>query len=147
MSRNKNLAVLSEVEKFALYELPDFDNKQRREYFSFSKKEIRMIMSSPHIQINIFFALQLSYFKAKKIFYKISWSEIPEKDLQFLIDNYFPDKVISTTSITNYQYYNQQKTIVNFFSYRLWSNIFLDIVDTKIVQIIKRDTAPNFDSS
>jgi len=40
MTQDKNSAIFSEVEKFALYGIPDFNNKQRREYFSFSESDV-----------------------------------------------------------------------------------------------------------
>jgi hypothetical protein len=48
MTKDKNLAILSEVEKFAFYGVPDFNDKQRREYFSFSESEIVHITSNLH---------------------------------------------------------------------------------------------------
>ena len=97
MTQDKNLAIFSEVERFALYGIPDFNNKQRREYFSFSESEIVNITSSPHTHINVFYALQLGYFKAKKIFFQLSWEDIPQEDLQFIIYHYFDDKNFSKT--------------------------------------------------
>ena len=49
MIKNRKLAIFSETENFALYGLPDFNNKQRREYFSFSESEMLLIMQSRHI--------------------------------------------------------------------------------------------------
>ncbi|WP_341757956.1 Tn3 family transposase [Candidatus Tisiphia endosymbiont of Ditula angustiorana] len=144
MTQDKNLAIFSEVEKFALYGIPDFNNKQRREYFSFSESELVNITSSPHTHINVFYALQLGYFKAKKIFFQLSWEDIPQEDLQFIIYHYFDDKNLSKISITNHEYYTQRKEIIGFFGYRLWTKDFLQVLLNQATQIIKRDISPNF---
>ena len=39
MTQNKHLMIFSELEKFALYALPDFDRDQRHKYFNFFKSE------------------------------------------------------------------------------------------------------------
>lgn len=144
MTQNKNLAIFSEAEKFALYGLPDFNNKQRREYFSFSEKEILLIKQNKYTRINIYCALHIGYFKAKKMFFQILWKDIPQEDLQFIIDHDFHDRNLSKTSITNHEYYNQRKTIATFCNYQLWPKKCLPILHEQAIQIIKRDTAPNF---
>jgi TnpA family transposase len=144
MTKNRNLVIFSEVEKFALYGLPDFDNKQRREYFSFSENELSLIRRSQHDHINIYCALQIAYFKAKKMFFQFLWKDIQQEDLQFIIDHYFQDKNLSGSSITNHEYYNQRKAIATLFGYQLWSKEYLHVLYKHATEIIKRDTAPNF---
>jgi len=144
MIQNKNLTILSTAEKFAFYGLPDFDDNQRRKYFSFSNDEMLIIMRSNHVHINIYCALQLGYFKAKKIFFQILWKDILQEDIQFIIDNYFPNQILSHTSITSYEYYIQRKAISVYFGYKLWIKEFHYILSEQAAQIIKRDISPNF---
>ena len=67
MTQNKHLMIFSELEKFALYALPDFDRDQRRKYFNFSKSEKQIIFSSSHIHIKYILCLatskQKNYFR------------------------------------------------------------------------------------
>jgi hypothetical protein len=42
VKKNKLLAVLSEVEQFALYGLPDFDDGQQLEYLSLTEAELAL---------------------------------------------------------------------------------------------------------
>ncbi|WP_410521528.1 DUF4158 domain-containing protein [Candidatus Tisiphia endosymbiont of Metellina segmentata] len=86
---------------FARNFVPSCKDPQRREYFSFSESEIVNITSSLHTHINVFYALQLGYFKAKKIFFQLSWEDIPQEDLQFIIYHYFDDKNGSVASINH----------------------------------------------
>ena len=66
-----------------------------------------------YIHINIFCALQLAYFKAKKIFYKISWDLIPTGDLDFIINTYFFGQNIILNPVSKYHCYKQQKLITH----------------------------------
>ena len=40
MTKSERLNILSEIEAFAFYGLPDFDDEQRLKYFTFTKEEI-----------------------------------------------------------------------------------------------------------
>jgi hypothetical protein len=147
MTQNKHLIIFSELEKFALYALPDFDNDQRRKYFNFLKTEKQIIFSSSNIHINIFCALQLAYFKAKKIFYKVSWDMIPRVELDFIINAYFPDfsvQNIILNPVSKYHCYKQQKLIIELFDYKAWTEEYVAILIKQSRQIIKRDTSTNF---
>ena len=42
--RDKNLTVLTDAEKRALYDLPDFDEFQRAEYFSLAADELALAL-------------------------------------------------------------------------------------------------------
>jgi len=72
---NKQLTLLPEAEQSALYELPDFDNEQRLEYFTLSDEELQMVLSRQNLSAKIHCILQVCYFKAVKItnrFYRTS---------------------------------------------------------------------------
>ena len=142
----KRLTILSEVEKFALYGLPDFNDQQRREYFSFSEEEMVIIKSSAHVHINIYSALQIGYFKAKKIFFYIQWNDIVPEDFQFIIQHYFVGSAIQLTdiNISKYEFYKQRKEIAELFCYQFESHRNLLTLYKEASQIIKRDTSPNF---
>ena len=143
MKTDHNLNIFSEAEKFALYGFPDFNSLQRKEYFHFSTDELVIIMRSKQAHVNACCALQMGYFKAKKMFFAISLDNNSE-DLQFIMQNYFPNKKLLNNYITNYEYYTQQKEIAQFFGYQLWSKEFLTILDEQASIIIKRDISPNF---
>lgn len=144
MMKNNKLAILSEAEKFALYGLPDFNDKQRREYFNFSENEMRLIKLSYHTHVNIYCALQIGYFKAKKIFFQILWEDIIHEDLQFVVHHYFSDTKITKITVTKHQYYAQCKEIIGLFGYQLWAKELSSKLYEQAAQIIKRDTSPNF---
>ena len=63
--KSERLTVLSDAEKFALYGLPDFDDRQRLTYLSLSGLELALASSRPGLHAQVWCALQIGYFKAK----------------------------------------------------------------------------------
>ncbi len=89
-SHNKRLSVLSDLEEFAFYGFPDFDDEQRLAYFDFDTKEWEVIEQSFSLEAQVYAALQIGYFKAKNIFFRFSLQKIPRDDLNFILMHYFP---------------------------------------------------------
>jgi len=58
-NRSERLAVLSEAEQFALYGLPDFDDRQQLEYLSLSEAELMLACSRPTLHAQVYCALNL----------------------------------------------------------------------------------------
>ncbi len=143
MTKIEHLNLFSESEKFALYGFPDFNQQQRKEYFHFSNEELGVINRSKQTHVNVYCALQIGYFKAKKLFFTISFEDISE-DLEFVMQRHFPSKNLLKNSITKYEYYSQQQAIAQLFGYQLWSKKFLPTLDERANIIIKRDISPNF---
>ena len=56
---NKQLTLLSEAERSALYELPDFDDVQRLEFLTLTDKELQIALSRPGIAAQIYCILQI----------------------------------------------------------------------------------------
>ncbi len=140
---NKRLTVLSEAEQYALYGLPDFDDRQRMQYLFFSGGELSLIFDRQGISAQVYCALQLGYFKAKHAFFMFSWKDV-EEDLSFIVSRYFNSQVFAPQIITRYEYYEQRKVIADFFGYQLWSNGFIPQLSQQIAQIVHRDVAPGF---
>lgn len=91
---NKRLTVLSKLEKFALYDPPDFDEDQRAEFLTFTERELQLIFSRSTPGTQIYCAVQLGYFKAKQLLFRLPWDQIDEKDILFISQNYFPSQTI-----------------------------------------------------
>ena len=144
MMKNKRLHVFSETEKFALYGLPDFNNQQRKEFFSFTENELLFLKQNQQEHINIYFSLQFAYFKAKKIFFQLSWDTLDPLDLEFVIHQYFDKQLIAKTEITKHQLYLQRGMIANYFGYKPWNKTLFLLLVEQAKEIIKRDFNPNF---
>lgn len=69
---DKNLTVLSEAERVALYGLPDFDDFQRAEYFALTNGERTLAQGRNGVPEQILCMLQIGYFKAKQAFFNVN---------------------------------------------------------------------------
>lgn len=110
-TKNKRLTILSEEEKFALYALPDFNESQQHEYFSFSNDEQKIIYSCSNLSSQLYCALQIGYFKAKHTFFNFGWEQVQEEDIDFLVKFYFSNQQIQLKPISKYEYYRQVAAI------------------------------------
>lgn len=142
-STNKNLTILSEAEQAALYEIPDFDDDQRLKYVNLTPKEQALVNSFPPLSSQIHCALQISYFKAKHLFFRFDWDEVQE-DINFIIQEYFPGQIFYSIPTTNYQYYTQCCAIAAHFDYKLWSKEFEPLLYEQATIILRRDVSPQF---
>lgn len=144
LSKNKRLTILSEIDQFALYGLPDFNESQRFEYFAFTKQELKIISNRKHLHNKISCALQLGYFKAKHMFFRFSWNQVPEEDIIFISKHYFSMRSFTKTRITRHEYYSQRNMIAELFGYKIWSKCFTTFLQKQATQIAQRDITPHF---
>lgn len=105
-SKNKRLTILGEAEQAAFYQSPDFDEQQRLEYLILTPDEEKLVRGRSHLATQVHCALQLGYFKAKHLFFRVDWQEA-EEDIAFVLEQYFPNQVFQPEKITNHQYYAQ----------------------------------------
>lgn len=143
-SYSKRLTILSEQERFALYDLPDFNEEQQNEYFIFTSEEQELIFSRSDSPAQLYCALQIGYFKAKQIFFDFSWNEISDEDIDFLIMRHFNNKHFSLEPITKYEYYAQTNQIAKLCGYTLWSTEYTEQLYSYVVKTARRDINVNF---
>jgi hypothetical protein len=141
---DKNLTFLSYAEREALYGLPDFDDFQRAEFFSLTNEERTIAQKRSGISEQILCMLQIGYFKAKQTFFNISFTEVPQEDIDFLLRCFFPGVLFSPRPVRQAEYYVQCNEIVNLYKYRLWSKEFTPLVTEKAAQLTLRDVTPTF---
>ncbi len=142
--RDKRLTILSEIEEFAFYGLPDFDDEQRLKYFTFTTEEIDLICRCREFHAQVYCAIQIGYFKAKNMFFKFSLTRIPKEDVHFILTRYFEDKELSEFNVTKHEYRFQQNEILTLFDYALWTKEILPLVKKYAEDIAKRDATPKF---
>lgn len=143
-ANNKRLTILTEEEKFALYELPDFDELQQHKYLILTDDEQKLVYSRSNLSAQLYCALQVGYFKAKHLFFDFDWNESSQEDIDFIMKYYFSDKVFTPAAITQYEYYDQVKKISSLFGYRLWSKDDSELLYEHIVTLSRRDVSLNF---
>jgi hypothetical protein len=140
---SERLTVLSDVEQFALYGLPDFDDGQRMQYLSFTEGEKAIVFSRPSTHAQMYCALQLGYFKAKHAFFQFSWEEA-EEDLTFIVSRYFNVHLFVPQAISKRELYTQRNVIMALFGFRLWTAGFLPQLAQQAAQVVHRDVSPGF---
>ena len=143
VSKNKLLTILSDVEQFALYGLPDFDDRQRLNYLSLSEQELALASGRPGLHAQTYCCLQIGYFKAKHAFFGFSRDDA-EDDLAFVLTRYFNGQTFEPSTITKHEHYTQRTMITELFGYRLWSADFLPQLMQQAGRIVRRDVAPGF---
>ncbi len=141
---DKNLTFLSDAEREALYGLPDFDDFQRAEFFSLTDEERTLAQKRSGIPEQILCMLQIGYFKAKQTFFNLSFSDVPQEDIDFLLRCFFPGVPFSPRPVRQAEYYVQCNEIVKLYEYRLWSKEFTPLVTEKAAQLTLRDVTPTF---
>ncbi len=142
-TKNKLLAVLSDAEQFALYGLPDFDDRQRLDYLSLSESELALACSRPGLHAQAYCTLQIGYFKAKHAFFRFTWDDAQD-DCAFVLSRYFNGQTFEPHAITRHEHYAQRSRIAELFGYRVWSVDFLPQLKQYTAQIVRRDVTPGF---
>ena len=142
--KKKRLSILSNLEKYAFYGLPDFDHEEQQQYLIFNLKEESLIESCPSLHTKVYYALQLGYFKAKNAFFKFSLRDPAQGDINFITARYCNSQTLSVFKITKHENYLQRQKICELFGYRLWPNAFLPEVSCHAKMTARRDITPNF---
>jgi TnpA family transposase len=140
---NNRLTILSDAERYALYGLPDFDDGQRLEYLTLSPQELALASSRVGLHVQIYFTLQIGYFKAKNAFFSFTWEEVRE-DTEFALLRYFNGQIFEPLAITKHEHYTQRAMISRFFGFQLWSAGFLEQLKQQAASIVTRDISPGF---
>lgn len=140
---NERLTILSEAERAALYEIPDFDDVQRSTYLNLTPEEQVLMRSRDPLAAKVHCAIQIGYFKAKHKFFTFKWKEVQE-DIDFIMQEYFPDQLFHPTTISKHQYYAQCQVITEHFGYQSWSTKFEPLLTEQAEQILRRDVSPQF---
>ena len=85
--RPKRLQLLSDLEQFAFYGFPDFDEEQRSFYMTFDSQEWQLISGLPDFHTQVYCALQIAYFKAKNL-------KTPKVDLEISKKQSLSSKIV-----------------------------------------------------
>ena len=141
---DKNLTIVSEAERQALYGLPDFDEFQRAEYFALTQEERAIASKHAGFTERLACMLQIGYFKAKQSFFQFRLTDIPAEDIQFLMGRYFPGQFFRPKSIQRNAFLRQRREILRLFGYRSWSDTFLPQIGSRAAQLTMRDVTPAF---
>ncbi|MEE9146547.1 MAG: DUF4158 domain-containing protein, partial [Candidatus Tectomicrobia bacterium] len=74
----RRLRILGREEIDALYGRPDFTHDERLEYFALSQPEKEVLQELRTVKSQVYFILQLGYFKAKHLFFPFDFDDVLE---------------------------------------------------------------------
>jgi len=115
----KRLHILDDEEIEALYGRPCFTGDERTDVFTLTQPEKDLLASFTHLPIQLYFFLQLGYFKAKQMFFTFAFDDVVE-DVTYLLDRYFPTTPRPELRMLNKRtILKQRQRILKLFSYRL----------------------------
>tara|TARA_B110000091_G_C13802804_1_gene471052 strand:+ start:1610 stop:2122 length:513 start_codon:yes stop_codon:yes gene_type:complete len=142
-SKSKRLTILGEAEQAALYQSPDFNEQQRLEYLTLTPTEENLMRGRSNLAAQIHCAIQIGYFKAKYLFFRIDWLDVKE-DVAFILEQYFPNQVFNQEIITKHQYYDQCQIIAKYFNYQMWLNKYEPLLLRQAMELLRKDISPQF---
>ncbi len=115
----KRLHILDNEEIEALYGRPCFTVDDRTNVFTLTPPEKDLLASFTHIPIQLYFLLQLGYFKAKQMFFTFTFDDVVE-DVTYLLERYFPETPLPELRMLNKRtILKQRQRILELFGYRL----------------------------
>ena len=142
--KSRRLTVLSQAERVALYDLPDFDDFQRAEFFAMTEAERALVDRRKGATEQLHCLLQIGYFKAKQAFFSFSEREVPVDDIEFLQKRYFPGGSVALRPLRQSERYAQRAAITRLFGYRLWSDADRSALVEAAALLARRDVTPTF---
>lgn len=115
--KNKNrLDILHDNDIELLYSLPQFDEEVQSHYLALNHEEIECMRGFGSKPSQLYFALQLSYFKVKRQFFHFEFSHVKD-DAKFLLDNYFNGATLPKTIPSKNTQTNIRKTILSLLNF------------------------------
>lgn len=126
---DKRLTILSQSELDLLYSLPKFNEEERAFYFTLNDQEITEVNYLRSLESQVYFILQLGFFKAKLILFSFTFSQAQE-DVDYVLKRYFSNVKLSQKMITKRACFKIDSRILKLFSW----NAFNRDVKEKAIQ-------------
>lgn len=138
----RRLTILSAEEIAALYDLPKFNDDDRRLYFDFSTVERDAVERVRTSSAAVHLVLQMAYFKAKRRFFVFEPDSVPD-DVAYVVKRHFAGKEISALkALSKPTRLDQQKVILQLFDYRLADQAAKGEVENKAQRFAMLSTQP-----
>jgi TnpA family transposase len=144
VAETRRLTILSSEEISSLYDLPKFNDDDRRLYFDLSTLERDAVDRIHTAAAGIHLALQLGYFKAKRRFFVYEASEVAD-DVAYIVRHYFANKPESEfKTLSKPTRLEQQKIILQLFGYRVADQAAKEELEQKAKRFAMLSTQPIF---
>lgn len=117
--KEKRLKILATDEIESIYNRPCFTQAEQIEYFTLSQLDLEILEGFGSIKSQVYFIIQLGYFRAKHLFFVFTLDEV-ERDFQYIIEQHFNSKQIGGIKVIDKQTrLKQQRLILELHRYRL----------------------------
>jgi len=108
----KRLRILSLDEIETIYGRPRFTDEDRIQYWCLSQPERDVLALLRSVKSQVYFILQLGYFKAKHLFFTFDLTEVSE-DVEYVLSQHFKlSNMTSLTAIDKHTRLRQQQLIL-----------------------------------
>jgi hypothetical protein len=140
-SPSSRLAILTADEIDALYARPIFSLEDQIEYFELAPPEEVSLSQLGKPASQLYFILQLGYFKARHRFFQFSLAEVAN-DLNYIRARYFSDISVEPENLSRATTDRQRDMILDLTGYRRCSEAERDQLRHKAQQLARIDSQP-----
>lgn len=114
----KRIRILGDDEIEAIYGQPRFAQEERAQYFILYPLEKEVLAELRSIRSQVYFILQLGYFKAQHLFFTFDFHEVKE-DVTYILQQYFPyAKFDELSTVDKRTRMRQRRLILKLCNYR-----------------------------
>ena len=145
-NKNKRLSILTISEQQSIYKLPDFTKEEQGIYFSLDLAEEEILKTELRgLDSKVNFILQLGYFRSLFQFFIFTINDV-QKDTLFILEKYFPDKVVTdlSNSINKKARLHHYDIIKTLYSYREVEITFMQRLLKKAESLLLKDSNPTY---
>lgn len=135
-TKKKRIDLLSQAEVDDLYNRPVFNDEERRAYFNLNKSELSAAKQYTNPRTQLYFILQLAYFKAKQQFYAFDIEDVTD-DANYVNKIYCDEKSPLFGKITREYAKPQKEVILKLYSYRIYSDAVEKEITSHLCDLIK----------
>ena len=107
----KRIKILEDDEIAAIYSRPQFTDEEKESYFDLSQAEKELLLFFRSARSQIYFILQLGYFKAKHLFFSFDFHEV-RQDVEYIRTQYFPDAIVDEFSAVDKRTRRRQRRMI-----------------------------------
>ena len=109
--KEKRLKILATDEIESIYDRPKFNSEDQIEYFTLSQSDLELLEVFGSIKSQVYFILQLGYFRAKHLFFIFTLDEV-ENDFQHVIERHFNAQQIGGIKVIDKQTRLKQQRLI-----------------------------------
>lgn len=139
----KRIRILSKIELQKLYDLPAFNPNERLIYFQISPDEKTIMECFKSVESQIYFLLQLGYFKARSMFFECSLT-INNEDVEYILKQYFSETILPLNPINQRTCFDIQSRILQLFSWQRFDSNAKAITIKKAAELVKVCVDPRY---